>query len=120
MQLVSQTPFQYLHFVGSVSIHKVCWTDKVFHFISEDGTVYSSGNDSMRNGILGLDNIYLQSDPVINPYLKDYKIKSLSIWDSHACAVDASGKLYTWGTGRNGELGQNKKTFNPVPTLLNI
>ena len=120
MQAVIQTNQSYLHFMGSININKISWTNKVFHFISDDGSIYSCGNDEKHNGILGLNDIYEQKDPIINPFLKDYKIKSLSIWDNHAWAIDSSGKLFTWGTGNNGELGQNKNSFSSIPTIVNV
>ena len=48
------------------------------------------------------------------------RIKGFEICDSHACATDASGKLYTWGTGSFGELGHfHAETVN-TPTLVKI
>lgn len=32
-------------------------------------------------------------------------IKGISIADTHACAVDSNGRLFSWGYGPNGELG---------------
>lgn len=38
--------------------------------------------------------------PELNTDLSD--VKSISLCEQHACAVDVTGKLFTWGTGFNG------------------
>ena len=46
-------------------------------------------------------------------------IKSMSISDHHASAVDSNGRLFCWGTGNNGELGIETQTLAiSAPTLV--
>lgn len=46
-------------------------------------------------------------------------IKSLSLTETHACALDSNGRLFCWGYGPNGELGFESlnNTVN-TPTMI--
>jgi alpha-tubulin suppressor-like RCC1 family protein len=68
--------------------------------------VYGWGDDSeMKYGVLGLGSNYKAMRPCPNSQLFDYMIKNISLADTHACAVDSTGRLFCWGYGPNGELG---------------
>jgi alpha-tubulin suppressor-like RCC1 family protein len=72
----------------------------------DEGTLYAWGDDSeMKHGLLGLGTQYKALRPCPNSYLFDYMVKSVSMSEYHACAVDSNGRLFTWGFGPNGELG---------------
>jgi alpha-tubulin suppressor-like RCC1 family protein len=46
-------------------------------------------------------------------------IKNVSLSETHACAVDSSGRLFCWGFGPNGELGlENHNNQINIPTIV--
>lgn len=46
-------------------------------------------------------------------------IKTVSLAETHACAVDSTGRLFCWGYGPNGELGLETscQSIN-IPTII--
>jgi hypothetical protein len=87
--------------------------------LSQNGTVYSCGLDKDKTHILGLGNCFSQTMPTSIPALKEIKVKQISIWETHACAVDLSGKLYTWGIGIK-EIESFRQTEVEIPHLVRI
>lgn len=94
----------------------ICSTDRVALLLSskesfdktsiDEGTLYCWGDDSeTKYGLLGLGQQFKAIRPCPNSNLFDYMIKSISIAETHACAVDSTGRLYSWGHGPYGELG---------------
>lgn len=103
----------------NVRISSVSCNNSLAIFLSEDGTLYSYGNDSKHKfGILGLGDIYFQANPLPVSTLFDYRIKSVSVGYFHACAVNSVGRLFTWGTGKNGQLGLDRQEKKTIPTLV--
>ena len=46
-------------------------------------------------------------------------IKNISLAETHACAVDSTGRLFCWGYGPNGELGIDASNSTlTVPTIV--
>jgi len=84
--------------------HMAC-NNSVALFLSEDGTLYSYGEDTLKFGLLGHGEVYSQPHPNPINSLFDHCIKHVSIGYSHACAINSSGQFFTWGTGKNGQLG---------------
>jgi alpha-tubulin suppressor-like RCC1 family protein len=39
---------------------------------------------------------------------------------NHVCAIDSAGKIYCWGAGTQGELGQGSFTSSNVPVAVNM
>ena len=74
-------------------------------FLSNDGMVYSFGIDKGRFGLLGSGDCFEFLRPKTLDTLYNFTIRTLSISETHACATDLRGKLYTWGTGTQGQLG---------------
>lgn len=121
--IMQLTTFSYpteLHFIGNINIRKIVWTENIALFLSDDGTLYSSGVDTKKKGTLGLGEKYEQLNLATIPALSEYKIKTMSICETHACATDSTGKLFTWGTSPNGALGHGSTTTCLTPTLVNI
>jgi alpha-tubulin suppressor-like RCC1 family protein len=85
----------------------------------DEGTLYSWGNDlDNKYGVLGLGNTFKALRPFPNSSLFDYMIKNVSISETHASAVDSTGRLFCWGFGPNGELGLENQTQVLVPTIV--
>ena len=59
------------------------------HSITDDGLVFSWGNDRDKTGILGLGYTYNQSTPLLNTNFANKKIKEISISEKHAAAIDS-------------------------------
>lgn len=117
---------QFLHndpksFGGLVNIRisSLSCNNSLAIFLSDDGTLYSYGDDTAnKNGLLGLGEVYFQANPYPVSALFDYRIKHVSVGYFHACAVNSVGCLFTWGTGRNGQLGLEKDQKKAIPTLV--
>jgi len=46
-------------------------------------------------------------------------ITAIAAGQSHACAVDTSGRLYCWGTNGYGQLGDGTNVISHAPVLIN-
>ena len=76
-----------------------------------NGGIFAWG--SHNDGLLGLGyNVTHVETPT---YLIN-NIKELSISDSHAVALDNSGDVFSWGSGKYGELCLDKLIYCPKPT----
>ena len=120
MQMMMKTSPIELNILDHVNVVNIACSQKVALFLTDDGTVYCSGFDEKRRGILGLDGRFEQVKPIANPSLISYKIQSISVWETHAWATDSETNLFTWGTGLNGELGQDKVFNLPIPTKVSL
>ena len=88
-------------------------------FLSEDGTVYSYGDDSKSQfGLLGLGKVFTQFKPTPLRTLFDYHIQSICVGHSHACALSSTGSIFSWGTGNKGQLGIPGLNRTDIPTKL--
>lgn len=59
------------------------------------------------NKLVGFsENTLVQEFPIRLPELKN--IKSIAAGDNHVLALDASGKLYVWGSDEQGQLGHRR------------
>jgi alpha-tubulin suppressor-like RCC1 family protein len=93
------------------------------HSISDDGQVYSWGNDREKYGTLGLGLNYNQPTPLLNGGFANKKIIDISMSEKHCAAIDSnfiltlvSRQVYTWGTGRCGQLGSDVDASDvPIP-----
>ncbi len=70
-------------------IVKIYCNNQVAHSITEDGLVFSWGNDRDKTGILGLGYTYNQPTPLLNTNFANKKIKEISLSEKHAAAVDS-------------------------------
>lgn len=103
----------------NIKISSICCNNMVAFFLSEEGALYSYGNDLGNSfGILGLGDVYHQSSPAPVRALFDQRIKQISIGYSHAAALNSVGYLFTWGTGKCGQLGLLGTERTSIPTLV--
>ena len=85
--------------------------------IKTDGTLWVWGNNSY--GQLGINDIAVRSTPVTT-FAGGTNWKQVNCGDRHTAAIKTDGTLWTWGFGRDGQLGNNS-TINrsiPVTTFL--
>jgi len=47
----------------NIRISEICCNDFAAHFLSEDGMLYSMGNDHKKYGLLGMGAVYEASTP---------------------------------------------------------
>ena len=116
---ISSQPIQFDN-LGSKKVAKIYCNNQICHTITEEGLIFSWGNDREKYGILGLGNNYIITSPTLNENLLKKKIINLSLSEKHCAALDKSNNLYTWGYGPYGELCFNKNNikFN-LPQLVN-
>jgi alpha-tubulin suppressor-like RCC1 family protein len=72
-----------------VKIKHIACNKEVCHAISEDGQLYSWGDDSKQLGVLGLGYTNKTKIPAINSNLLNKRIVSISMSDKHCCCYDS-------------------------------
>lgn len=79
-------------------------------YLRGDGTVWQSGTINGKSS----------PEPVEGDVLKD--VISIAAGGCHILALDAQGRLYAWGTGTNGQLGNGGTTSvsTPVKVMDNV
>ena len=86
--------------------------------IDATGKLYTWGNN--ENGKLGDNTNTNRWVPTLVPYFdtNSIDITQVSLGHYHSSAIDATGKLYTWGRNNRGQLGDSTNTDKLVPTLV--
>ena len=88
--------------------------------IASDDKAYCWGSGS--NGQLGNNSTTNSSIPVaVNTtgVLAGKTIKQISAGSFHTCAIASDDKAYCWGSGSNGQLGNNSTTNSSIPVAVN-
>ena len=117
---ISSNPIKFDN-LGSKKVSKIFCNNQICHIITDEGLIYSWGNDREKYGVLGLGNNYNIILPTLNTnfYLKK-RIIDFSLSEKHCVALDICNNLYSWGYGPYGELGLGKdKNFSNLPQLVN-
>ncbi|KAF4687477.1 hypothetical protein FOZ60_003951 [Perkinsus olseni] len=86
--------------------------------VTSDGALYTFGSN--QYGQLGVgDGCLRSSTPLrVRGPLEERKIVKVACGGSHMAAVTDEGELYTWGYGRDGNLGHGDKADVGVPKLV--
>ncbi|KAI1760052.1 RCC1/BLIP-II [Hypoxylon sp. FL1150] len=86
-------------------IVQVAATDSASFILTDDGWVYGWGTFRGSDGIIGFsEGVRTQSTPTIIPGLRG--IVQLACGSNHVLALDAAGKVFTWGSGGQFQLGR--------------
>ncbi|XXG95386.1 hypothetical protein Hte_001648 [Hypoxylon texense] len=86
-------------------ISQVAATDSASFILTDDGWVYGWGTFRGSDGIIGFsDGVRTQPTPTIIPDLKS--IVQLACGSNHVLALDVAGKVFTWGSGGQFQLGR--------------
>ncbi|CAK9050693.1 E3 ubiquitin-protein ligase HERC2 (HECT domain and RCC1-like domain-containing protein 2) (HECT-type E3 ubiquitin transferase HERC2) [Durusdinium trenchii] len=103
---------------GGEKVKQVAAGEEVLLILTENGAVYSCGNDDY--GKLGLGNLRerLQTTPRQITSLKGERIAQVVCGDFFCAALSENGTLFTWGMGSEGQLGHNSKTDLHIPTQV--
>jgi alpha-tubulin suppressor-like RCC1 family protein len=82
-----------------------------------EGLVYMMGSNI--NGALGspVSSINYSYSPILVPNLND--VNKISTGHYHMCAI-SEGRLYSWGKGVDGQLGNGKLTNCSLPTEIDV
>lgn len=97
-------PFKDIH-VKQVSIQETFYVA-----LTQDGKVYTWGDGS--KGQLGHGNKESQDLPKIVEALEDVEVVQVLTSRFHVAALTKDGKVYTWGDGRTGGLGNSYSTLS--------
>ncbi|OTB12114.1 hypothetical protein K445DRAFT_321370 [Daldinia sp. EC12] len=93
-------------------IAQVAASDSASFILTDDGWVYGWGTFRGADGIIGFsEHVRIQETPALIPGLKN--ITKLVCGANHVLALDLSGKVFTWGSGGQLQLGRK-----PVSRLL--
>lgn len=103
-------------------IKSIACNNEIAHIITEDGLLYSWGEDSKEVGILGLGYSFKVTEPIINSNLLNKRITNIALSEKHCCCIDSNqyitlayNLIYTWGTGLSGELFQGDSCKSLIP-----
>ncbi|CAK7265053.1 hypothetical protein SEPCBS119000_001314 [Sporothrix epigloea] len=84
---------------------QVVASDSASFALTEDGRVYGWGTFRASDGILGFSRyVPVQKTPILLPEPK--KVKALATGANHILALDANGKLFSWGCPEQNQLGR--------------
>lgn len=88
---------------------QVAATDSASFVLTEDGRVYGWGTFRGSEGIIGFsDEARIQQVPIMIDGLKS--ITRIAAGANHVLALDADGKVFTWGSGGQYQLGRKAIT----------
>lgn len=96
-------------------ICKVAATDSASFLLTTDGFVLGWGTFRGADGIIGFaKDIRVQPTPMLIAPLQD--ITDIVCGSNHVIAVDVNGKVWTWGSGGQFQLGRKPLTRHGGPT----
>ncbi|EKX33045.1 hypothetical protein GUITHDRAFT_148202 [Guillardia theta CCMP2712] len=84
---------------------------------TESGQVFTFGSDDYGQLGLGQFARYAMTPKEV-AVLAGKNVRSIAAGDYHAAAVTSDGKLYTWGYGRSGQLGNGNTVDVSLPVLV--
>ncbi|ETV92589.1 hypothetical protein H310_13245 [Aphanomyces invadans] len=88
-------------------------------FVWGDGTAGQLGRGPVEKSGVARKYTELSPQPIDAFSSLKANVTRLSLGTTHSAAVDASGRVYTWGQGEKGELGLGDRTKQvDVPTLV--
>ncbi|KAI8626025.1 RCC1/BLIP-II [Xylariaceae sp. FL1651] len=96
-------------------ICKVAATDSASFLLTNDGFVFGWGTFRGADGIIGFaEGIKVQPTPMLIEPLQD--ITNIACGSNHVIALDIHGKVWTWGSGGQFQLGRKPLTRHGGPT----
>ncbi|KAI5918036.1 regulator of chromosome condensation 1/beta-lactamase-inhibitor protein II [Camillea tinctor] len=97
------------HFPEGTVFAQVAATDSASFVLTDEGLVYGWGTFRGSDGIIGFsDSIRVQPTPTWISELS--QIKQLACGSNHVVALDINGKVFTWGSGGQFQLGRKPLT----------
>lgn len=96
-------------------ICKVVACDSASFVLTTDGFVFGWGTFRGNDGIIGFsEGVKVQPTPVLISPLQD--ITKIACGSNHVLAIDARGKVWTWGGGAQYQLGRRAVSRHAGPT----
>ncbi|KAI2628185.1 RCC1/BLIP-II [Xylaria nigripes] len=109
------TPIENGELTSSDVICKVAACDSASFVLTTDGFVYGWGTFRGADGIIGFsESANTQATPVLIEPLQD--ITNIVCGSNHVIAMDVNGKVWTWGSGGQYQLGRKVVTRHAGPT----
>ncbi|XP_064212141.1 serine/threonine-protein kinase Nek8 isoform X1 [Tribolium castaneum] len=87
-------------------------------FLNAEGVVFSCGD--AQQGCLGHGNWDSVQSPTIIEALMHEKIAKISCGDEHVVALSTEGRVFTWGSSKNGQLGQGHMQYRCSPLAIKL
>ncbi|KAJ2958532.1 hypothetical protein NQZ79_g5897 [Umbelopsis isabellina] len=109
--------------LDNVKFVKLACGDSISLALTDDGKVYSWGSFRTDDGILGFSKEQkVQSKPALFTALEKFTIVDIAAGTDHAMALTDEGHVYSWGDGKQFQLGrrimERRKTNGLVPERL--
>ena len=86
--------------------------------LGSDGNVYAWGDGNL--GALGQGNQNLSTTPLKVPLPSGVTASAIAAGGRFGMAIGSDGKLYIWGDGDMGQLGDGTTTFSSTPVLVEM
>lgn len=84
--------------------------------ITSDGSLFSWGNG--KHGQLGHGSFELECSPRRIAAFDGIRVLGIACGDFHSLALTEHERVYTWGSGAFGELGQGSVSHHPLPRSI--
>ncbi|KAJ2796311.1 hypothetical protein H4S07_006256, partial [Coemansia furcata] len=92
--------------LDGVRVVRVACSDSATFALTEEGRVYAWGTFRSAEGIMGFaDGVSVQPRPALVAAFRE-PIVDVCAGVDHALALSASGRVYAWGYGQQGQLGR--------------
>jgi alpha-tubulin suppressor-like RCC1 family protein len=114
----------YSHVSLPVKVRQVAANASVALILSDNGKLFSFGEDTQRSGLLGLGDCHICPEPRQVLAFSSAQLSQVAIGKTHAAALDSEsylglGIVYTWGSGTDGQLGQGQlEVSQQTPTRV--
>eukprot|EP01084_Bolivina_argentea_P065209 118868_1 len=89
---------------SEIQIQKIATGDGYTTFINDNGQLFVCGNDSHGRGVLGLGKDTTKVEKITEISIQT-KFMDIYCGGGHTLALDCNGQIWSWGYGRNGQLG---------------
>lgn len=106
-------------FNNKIPISSICCSYQFVMFLGKSGLLYSSGSNNSE-GELGHGDKLSRNEPTLINDLTKEKINSVECGYKHVIAKTASNKIFVWGWGKRGQLGNGSLKSEYRPLLLNL
>ncbi|XP_063909178.1 serine/threonine-protein kinase Nek8 isoform X2 [Zophobas morio] len=87
-------------------------------FLNKEGIVFSCGDG--QGGCLGHGDWNSLQTPKIIDSLGNVNITQIRCGDEHVVALSTDGKVFTWGSSKNGQLGQGHTQYRCMPLAIKL
>lgn len=87
------------------SVMTVANNASLAYFLTDQGHLWAYGCDDLKAGLLAEESLLTTEVPILLSFTTQNPLSKVALAKSHAGGITLEGALITWGSGKNGELG---------------